>query len=1200
MYFDARLWRFTEGVRGQMALSVALGFAASVFAIGRLAMLGWLIARIYQGAPAEELAALTGAIIVVVLLRGVLQYAKDMVAHRTAGLVQGVIRRRLYDHLVLLGPAFVNQERSGDVTLSLVDGVEQLETYFGQYLPQVAIAALTPIALFGFMTFLDVPVATVFLVAALATLVAPSVFHRWNRRHALRRRNAYGSFAAEFLDAIQGLATLKAFGQSRERGRRLAERAREVFRTTMWVLASNALTHGITVAGIAIGAAVALAIGAMRVVDGEMALGTLVIILMLGTEAFRPLRELSTLLHNGMVGLSAAEGVARLLAAEPLVRDEGNGEGSIGELEPTISFENVTFAYPGGRAPTHTGLSFQVAAGERVAIVGPSGSGKSSIVRLLLRLYDPTEGVVSFGGEDLRRLPLGEFRKRIAVVGQDTFLFHGSVEENIRFGNPDASRADIEAAAAAANAHEFIRALPHGYATIIGERGIRLSGGQRQRIAIARAILRDAPVLVLDEALSSVDAENEWLIQEALGRLMQGRTTLIFAHRLSSVIDADRILALEGGRVAESGTHRELMQRRGAYWRLMSEQAKEASGSRTIDQVPEAAELPALAREDAVTAAEAEAQFAPTEAVLRAEGMGWGETMGVLLRLVAPWRNKLIATLLLGIARVVTLIGVGVAGGLTVAALKNGEPFGLYLAVLAVVAPMTAVLHWVESWVSHDVAFRLLAEMRIALFDKLDALAPAYLTRRRTGDLVGLATQDVELVEYFFAHTIAPAFVAILVPGAVVATLLAFGWPLAVALLPFLLAVGIGPILLRRRVDEAGSRSREALAELNAHAVDTAQGVSEIVAFGQEARRGRDFDALGRSHLDARMPFFRDLTLQKVTLDAATGLGGLAVVVTGAVMVSQGSMDSAVLPLLTLLAMASFLPVSEIGEVGRRLADTLAATRRLYGVHKEPVPVQDGPGVNAARRDGSAAAVELDEVVFTYPGRETSALCGVSFAAPAGSTVAIVGPSGAGKTTVAQLLLRFWDPDSGALRIDGHDLREYRLDELRQRIALVAQDTYLFNDSLRSNILIAKPDATEVELEKALSDAALSDFVSQLPNGLDTIVGERGAHLSGGQRQRIAIARAFLKDAPILILDEATSHLDAVSELAVRRALDRLMEHRTTIVIAHRLSTIRNADMIVVMEKGRIAECGSHAALLAKGGLYAHLVTRQLAGAAAE
>ena len=1207
MYFDWRLFGLTRGVRLRILLAAALGLIAVGAGVSRLAVSGVVIYRILAGQASFSALALPLSIIgALIVVRSLFQYWQNAVSHHTANIVKIRLRHDVYEHALKLGPGYFDRNRTGDVVLTLVEGIERLETFFGQYLSQIIVAVIAPMAIFAYMVTLDLYIALIFFVFAFLTLAVPAMFNRWNRDSSFRRRKAYGELGSDFLDSVQGLATLKAFGQSKSRGMALSQRAHRLYRSTMGVVAANGATSGASIFFMATGAAVALAVGAVRVSSGDMELRPLLIVLMLGVEVFRPMRELANLYHQGMNVLASMQSVFGIMDEPVEVVDSGSvADRPVPEVRPEVSFEGVTFGYDGGQRHALQDVSFELREGETLGVVGASGAGKSTLVWLMYRFYDPQAGSIRLGGRDLRELPLRTIRDNISVVTQDTYLFHGTVADNLRFGKPDATPRELEEAARAANAHEFISHLPHGYDTLVGERAVRLSGGQRQRLAIARALLKDSPILLLDEALSSVDAENESVIQGALDRLMENRTTLVIAHRLSSVINADRILVLNEGRTVEIGTHAELIAADGTYAGLMRQQTqmgvgKVASGAAEMARPHVAADhAPDLSH---LSTGHGHHHPAPSRSSDDHDGVNI-RSLAVWVRLfglVRPVRFQFLITLAMGVLHHGSVIVLGALSALLVGAVFRGESLMTLLVLVFVLAPLSSFLFYLETWQAHDMAYRLLARMRIDLYDKLEPLAPAYMVKRRSGDFVSVVGGDVETVEFFFGHAVSPMIVAVLIPGGLLVALGFIAWPVAVVLAPFLAAVAVSPFFANTRIERLGNEIRVRMGDMHAYMVDSIQGLREISAFGRGADRNDELTDKSWAYAGHLVRFQKSQAFQIGFMEAMMGLGGLAVLAMGVWLVLDGQIARTQLPLVSVLALASFSPVTELARTMKQMMETLAASRRILAIHDEAVPVQDGPGVTGGKDERLSAkpSIELQEVAFAYSDGDPQALADVSFEIGAGKTVAIVGRSGAGKTTSAYLMMRFWDPDQGSIALEEHRLDQFRLDDLRGRMALVAQDTYLFNNTIRENIRLGRQDATDSEVEEAARQANAVEFIASFPDGYDTLVGERGMQISGGQRQRIAIARAILKNAPVLILDEATSHLDAISEATVRDALNRLMEGRTTVVIAHRLSTIRDADNILVLDQGQVIEQGTHQQLLDRGGLYAQLVSAQMVGPA--
>ncbi|MEM8531987.1 MAG: ABC transporter ATP-binding protein [Chloroflexota bacterium] len=577
MMLNPRIFSLTSSVRSGVATVTLIGLLVTATFIGQGLLMAHVLTILFQREPLANILPFIGVILILMVLRAGLQWLFQIRGARTAATVKHGLRGHIYAHLLALGPGYLERARTGTVQSALVDGVEGLERYIGFYIPQIFIVLLVPALIVLYLATIDLLAAALILLSLIIVIAGPRLF-----KHALGDRadthwQAYRDLNAQFLDSMQGMNTLKAFNASTRRGAELQRDAVQLYRATMGHMAISLIGTGITGLGMTAGSALVVGISALRLAQGAITVPELFIILFLTYECLRPLGQLNTYWHEGFMGLASAKGIFAVLDAQPEVTQrtmphELETAGSP-PLRPTVQFDNVAFAYNNGERPALYGLSFSVAPGETVALVGRSGSGKTTVVSLLLRYFDPQQGTILLDGCDLRDYPLETLRSMFAIVSQETYLFHGSVADNLRLAQPDASSAEIETATRAANAHAFISTLPQGYDTIIGERGLRLSGGERQRIAIARALLKDAPILILDEATSNVDAANEYAIQQALEQLMTNRTTLVIAHRLSTIANANRIVVLDQGVAIEVGQHRELLSRSGAYAHLVAAQA---------------------------------------------------------------------------------------------------------------------------------------------------------------------------------------------------------------------------------------------------------------------------------------------------------------------------------------------------------------------------------------------------------------------------------------------------------------------------------------------------------------------------------------------------------------------------------------------------------------------------------------------------
>lgn len=571
MFISRFAFSLTEGVRLKLLGKFLFGAAVTLTYITQVFLLSRVLMIIYEKGHFENLLPFLIGLILLVGLRSLLIWGDILYGKSIIGDVKNRLRERCYQKLLRLGPGFLSGERTGKVQADMMSGIDYLEGYLTQYFPQALLTIVSGTLYILYMMKMDLRLGLVVLLSYLTAAFSPLAFRNLLSRSSNEHWESFRALTADILDSIQGMDMLKMYALGEEQGKQLSERMRQLMKATMRNLRLNVSHVGIANFATGIGVSFTLGLGALLMLQGELSVSQLMILLFFTAEIFRPLNTLSKAFHEGFMGYTSSETIHRFLQTEEEIGEEGGEELSDSPL--SISFEQVDFAYEGS-GPLFQSFGFQVKAGEHIALVGESGSGKTSIFHLLMRFYEVRGGRILIGGKDIRSLKLQELRRRIALVSQDTYLFHGTIEENLRMAKPQADEEELRAAARAANIDSFISSLPEGYTSRVGERGVNFSGGQRQRLSIARAILKGASIILLDEATSSVDEENEKEIRAALKELLKGRTTITIAHRLNTIEEAERILVLKEGRITETGSHQELMRRQGDYCRLLKAQMR--------------------------------------------------------------------------------------------------------------------------------------------------------------------------------------------------------------------------------------------------------------------------------------------------------------------------------------------------------------------------------------------------------------------------------------------------------------------------------------------------------------------------------------------------------------------------------------------------------------------------------------------------
>ncbi|MFE5186640.1 thiol reductant ABC exporter subunit CydD [Streptomyces sp. NPDC056628] len=1153
---DPRLLRYARATRLFLIAVVALGAVGAGLLIAQAMLIAEIVVGAFQhGLPAAELRTPLALLVAVAVGRAVVAWLTELAAHRASAAVKSELRARLLERATELGPGWLGGQRTGSLVALATRGVDALDDYFSRYLPQLGLAVVVPVAVLARIVTEDwvsaaIIVGTLPLIPVFMMLIGWATQSRMDRQWQLLSR-----LSGHFLDVVAGLPTLKVFGRAKAQAESIQRITGEYRRATMRTLRiafiSSFALELLSTLSVAL---VAVTIG-MRLVHGEMDLYDGLLVLVLAPEAYLPLRQVGTQYHAAAEGLSAAEEIFAVL--ETPAPATGGAEVPSG----AVTFDGVRVRYPGRSTDAVPGASFTIAPGETVALVGPSGAGKSTLLNVLLGFVRPTEGRVLVGGADLAGLDLAQWHAHVAWVPQRPHLYAGTVAENVRLARPDADDDAVRQALRDAGALEFVDALPQGAATLLGEDGAGLSAGQRQRLALARAFLADRPVLLLDEPTAALDGATEAGIVEAVRRLAVGRTVLLVVHRPALLGVADRVV-----RLAEPETP-----------------ARTGGPHQAAVGGPAEQSLPAVSR--------AAAPEAPRDTAV---GRG---VLGRVRAMSGPRRGRLALAVLLGSLALGSAVGLMATSGWLISRASQQPPV-LYLMV-AVTATRAfgigrAVFRYAERLVSHDAVLRMLADTRVAVYRRLERLAPAGLRRTRRGDLLSRLVADVDALQDYWLRWLLPAGAAVIVSvGAVGFT--AWLLPEAGAVLAAgLLAAGVGvPLVTGAVARRAEHRLAPARGVFATRVTDLLTGTAELTVAG--ALPGRTAEA---RRADGALTRIASRAATATALgDGLTALVcGLTVAATalvGAQAVAAGRLGGVTMAVVVLTPLAAFeavlglpLAVQYRQRVGR-------SAERVLEVLDAPEPVREPRAPRQA--PAMPFPVVLSGLGARHAGQERDALTGFDLVLEEGRRVAVVGPSGSGKTTLAQVLLRFLDADAGAYTLGGTDAAALDGDAVRRLVGLCAQDAHLFDSSVRENLLLARKDATEADLRDALERARLLDWADGLPDGLDTLVGEHGARLSGGQRQRLALARALLADFPVLVLDEPAEHLDLPTADALTADLLAATQDRTTVLITHRLAGLDAVDEVVVLDAGRVVQRGPYAELAAVDGPLRAMAEREAA-----